>query len=64
VNGQFNGNYVFTRGIQGKFFKELSYIIGMCVPKNCTQDDFNKLDPSLYSMASNLNWTNVNVEYN
>ncbi len=63
ITGTYNGTARFTRGGAGKFI-DFSSRVGLCVPKQCTADDLQRIKgPELTQMALKAGWINVSVDF-
>lgn len=62
IRGNYAGSADFTRGGAGKN-DNFSTFVGMCIPRQCNENDVRGLDNHFTSMAAGANWTNVSVSY-
>lgn len=63
INGDYNGQFPFTRGAFGKYFP-FAPSMGLCVPWNCNLDDIKQtIEPLLMRYAVDAHWENPKVTY-
>ena len=63
MKGNYIGKNLFTRGGIGKFHN-FSTFMGICIPRQCTQDDLNNYATEHFkAMAHFASWENVTVEF-
>ena len=66
IKGNFNGNYVFSRAVEGKYLNNgegMTSIIGICMPKVCSYNDAKTFDATIIPMMEGLKWSDVSVSY-
>ena len=64
VNGQYEGPFEFSRGGQGKYTNGFSTRMGLCFPKQCTEQEVRGYTEELIrGYAEGIGWTGVTVDY-
>jgi len=64
VKGKYNGSITFTRGGIGKYSEGFSTRMGLCFPKQCSEDEVRGFTEDLIkSYAEGVNWEDVKVDY-
>ena len=64
VSGDYKGPFQFVRGGEGKYTNGFTTRMGLCFPKQCTQDEVSYFTSDLIKgYAEGAGWTNVEVSY-